>query len=150
MTNDSLTTDGLRAVALERLFMVTTDVITVMTGDGRFKDFNPAFENSLHWSLAELQGEPVMDLVHRGDRASTLAALAKLREGMASVSFENRYRAKDGSYIRFAWTTQFSGDCFFAIGRQLPESTLTARQRPGAEDIPETASLAKLAAVAIE
>ncbi|MDQ3830012.1 MAG: ATP-binding protein, partial [Candidatus Tectomicrobia bacterium] len=150
MTNDTLTTDGLRAAALERLFKVTTDVITVMTGDGRFKDFNPAFENSLHWSLAELQGEPVMDLVHRGDRASTLAALAKLREGMASVSFENRYRAKDGSYIRFAWTTQFSGDCFFAIGRQIHGSTLTARRGPGAEDTSETAILDKLAAVATE
>ena len=150
MTNDSLISDGSRAAALERLFMVTTDVITVMTGDGRFKDFNPAFENSLHWSIAELQGKPVMDLVHRGDRASTLAALAKLREGMASVSFENRYRAKDGSYIRFAWTTQFSGDCFFAIGRQIPGSTLAARRRPGAEDTSKTAILAKLAAVAIE
>src|SRR5918992_6325560 len=126
MTNDSLTTDGSRAAALECLFMVTTDVITVMTGDGRFKDFNPAFEHSLHWSIADLQGEPVMDLVHRGDRASTLAALAKLREGMASVSFENRYRAKDGSYIRFAWTTQFSGDCFFAIGRQIHGAKLAA------------------------
>ncbi len=150
MTNDNLTTDGLRAAALERLFKVTTDVITVMTGDGRFKDFNPAFEKSLHWSLAELQGEPVMDLVHRGDRASTLAALAKLREGMASVSFENRYRAKDGSYIRFAWTTQFSGDCFFAIGRQIHGSTLAARRGSGAEDTSETAILDKLAAVAIE
>src|SRR2546430_12245097 len=45
--------------------------------------------------------------------------------------------------MRFAWTTQFSGDCFSAIGRQIPRSARAARRGPGAEDTSETAILAK-------
>ena len=58
-----------------------------------------------------------MSLVHPDDRAATLAEIAMLSEGRTTLRFENRYRAKDGSYRLLSWTA-------------APEAVLSPRGRP--------------------
>jgi signal transduction histidine kinase/DNA-binding response OmpR family regulator len=52
----------------------------------------------------ELRRSPFLDFVHPDDRAPTLEAMSALTTGGRIVNFENRYRAKDGSYRWLQWS----------------------------------------------
>ena len=102
-----------------RFFDVTIDLMCIAGTDGYFKTTNPAFERELGWTEEELRKRPFFDFVHPDDIASTQREVAKLSEGIPTVSFENRYRCKDGSYKLLRWTSYPEGDVLFAIARVL-------------------------------
>jgi PAS domain S-box-containing protein len=102
-----------------RFFDVTIDLMCIAGTDGYFKTTNPAFERELGWTEEELRKRPFFDFVHPDDVASTQREVAKLSEGIPTVSFENRYRCKDGSYKLLRWTSYPEGDVLFAIARVL-------------------------------
>ncbi len=87
----------------DRFFDLSLDLLCVAGFDGYFKAVNPAWATALGWSLDELTAKPWLDFVHPEDRDETAAEGAKLFEGRISVSFENRYRTKHGSYRRLQW-----------------------------------------------
>jgi PAS domain S-box-containing protein len=86
------------------LFELSLQMLCIAGLDGYFKRVNPAFQQTLGYTPAELLSRPFVDLVHPEDREATLSELDKLAAGIPTVSFENRYRAKDGSYHWLAWT----------------------------------------------
>src|SRR5581483_327313 len=87
-----------------RFFALSLDLLCVAGFDGFFKDINPAWEATLGYSRAELLAEPFLSFVHPDDRPATAAETAKLIEGHVTLTFENRYRAKDGRYRSLLWT----------------------------------------------
>lgn len=70
-----------------------------------FNKVNPAFTTVLGYSKEELEGMPFLDFVHLDDLATTYHEIAKLSKGELTISFENRYRCKNGEYIILSWNT---------------------------------------------
>jgi PAS domain S-box-containing protein len=88
----------------DRFFTLTLDMLCIAGFDGYFKRLNPAFERTLGWTAEEMLAEPFVSFVHPADRERTVAESQKITAGTDTVTFENRYRCKDGSYKWFSWT----------------------------------------------
>jgi len=89
---------------LDRIFTFSSDLITVADFDGHFTRVNPAAERVLGYTADELLARPYLDLVHPDDREKTAAEAASVGHGKTTMSFENRFARKDGSYKVLEWT----------------------------------------------
>ena len=106
---------------LNRFFTYAVDLCCIAGVDGRFKRVNPAFQRVLGWPPEELLTKPFVDFVHPEDQSGTLAEVGKLSGGQTTLSFENRYRCKDGSYKRLQWTSypESGTGLLYAIAREV-------------------------------
>lgn len=89
----------------DRFFTLSIDLFCIAGFDGRFKRLNPAWERTLGYTTEELCSQPYLSFIHPDDREATIATAAKLLDGEHVISFENRYRCKDGSYKWLHWTS---------------------------------------------
>ena len=102
-----------RARADERarhFFDLSRDMLCTANMDGYFVELNDAWTYHLGYSLEELRAAPFVERVHPEDRERTEAEAAGLFEGGETMSFENRYQAKDGSWHWLRWSSQLSPD----------------------------------------
>jgi PAS domain S-box-containing protein len=90
---------------LDRFFRLSLDLLCVATFDGYFVRVNPAWQTVLGHSDETMRKSPFMDFVHPDDRYATTQAMSALVTGEHVVDFENRYRAKDGSYKWLQWVS---------------------------------------------
>jgi PAS domain S-box-containing protein len=106
---------------LDRFFTYAVDLCCIAGVDGRFKRINPAFERVLGWPSDQLLTQPFLDFVHPDDQSETVAEVSKLGSGQTTLSFTNRYRRKDGSYIKLHWTSypEPGTGLLYAIARQV-------------------------------
>jgi PAS domain S-box-containing protein len=118
-----------------RLFNLSLDLLCVAGFDGRLRQVNPAWTQTLGWTAEELTSRPMLDFIHPDDQATTQSARAKILRGESSRGFENRYRCKDGSYRWLSWSVHPLTDLqqVFAVahdvtGRRQIEETLNRTQ----------------------
>ena len=90
----------------DRFFDLSLDLLAIANFEGYFIRLNPAWEQTLGFTAAELMAQPYLDLVHPDDLAATLAAAQGLSAGQIALRFENRYRCKDGSYRWLSWSSR--------------------------------------------
>lgn len=107
----------------DQFFYLCTDLLCVGGFDGYFKRLNPSWEKKLGFTKAELLAKPYIEFVHPEDRSATLSAARKLCYGRESVSLENRYLCKDGSYKWLFWNVVPYNEeqLIYAIGRDITE-----------------------------
>jgi diguanylate cyclase (GGDEF)-like protein/PAS domain S-box-containing protein len=102
-----------RARADERarhFFDLSRDMLCTANMDGYFVELNDAWTHYLGYDLDELRSAPFVERVHPEDRERTEAEAVGLFEGAETLSFENRYQAKDGSWHWLRWSSQLSPD----------------------------------------
>lgn len=80
---------------------VTLNVIAGL--DGYFKRLNPTWTKLFGWTEEELKSKAFFDFVHPDDVDATLKAVSFMEAGNNLLSFENRYRCRDGSYRWLLW-----------------------------------------------
>ena len=107
----------------DRFFTLTHDMLCIAGFDGYFKRLNPAWEVTLGYSRRELLSKPLLDFIHPEDHEKTIAEIGRLALGHDTISFENRYRCKDGSYRWFLWNCRSLVDeqLIFASARDLTD-----------------------------
>lgn len=90
---------------LDRFFSISPDLFAIADFDGRFVKLNSAWESKLGYGRDELLARPFLDFVHPEDQNATAAEAAKLASGASTLSFENRYRRRDGRFVWLQWTS---------------------------------------------
>lgn len=108
----------------ERFFTLSIDLLCLVGFDGLFQRVNPAFKRMLGFTEAEMEGKAVLEFIHPDDHASTTAEVAKLARGAMTLSFENRYRCKDGTYRWISWTAVpfTENSTLYAVGHDITEN----------------------------
>ena len=119
---DDLETQMLRLREFRKFFDVSIDLMCIAGVDGYFKRTNPAFERTLGWTEEELLQRPFYDFVYPDDIAKTEREVATLAEGIPTISFENRFLCKDGSYIWLRWTSYPDAGVLYSIAHVLNEA----------------------------
>ena len=111
---------------LDRFFTLSLDLLCIADMQGHFLRLNRSWENTLGYSLAELQGCAYLDYVHPDDVAATLEVMSKLEsDGGDVLGFSNRYRCKDGSYRWIEWHSKpFQKTLIYAVARDVTEQKL--------------------------
>jgi diguanylate cyclase (GGDEF)-like protein/PAS domain S-box-containing protein len=130
-----------------RWFQMSRDLLCEVTFDGHFIHLNDAWHDTLGWSREELMSKSYLEFIHPADVEATISAST---QGMTSelVSFENRYRAKDGSWRWLLWSTRPDHDHIHAAGKDITErkqlEQLRARQLEHSEATARTDPLTSL------
>ena len=104
----------------DRWFSISDEMCAVANFEGYFTRVNAAWTDCLGYSSDELMGRPYVEFVHPDDLERTQAEAAGLADPEHStVHFENRYRAKDGSWHWLLWSSRSDGKAIYAAARDI-------------------------------
>jgi diguanylate cyclase (GGDEF)-like protein/PAS domain S-box-containing protein len=105
---------------LDLYFRSSLDLFCIADRAGIFRRVNPQWEATLGFSIAELEGQPILDFIHPEDQAATAATL-QLSAQDSILNFTNRYRCKDGSYRWIEWRSVPVKNLIYAAARDITE-----------------------------
>jgi PAS domain S-box-containing protein len=113
---------------MDQFFSMSLDLLCIANVAGQFTRVNPAWQEVLGWTAADLTAVPYLTLVHPDDTASTAHEAGKLADGGVTVNFENRYRSKDGTYRWLSWKAAASLDrgLVYAVARDVTDEKRAA------------------------
>ncbi len=119
-----------RSRELDRLFKLSTDILTVTAPDTTYLSVSPAWERITGIPVAETVGKSFLDFVHPDDLDATLAAGERLNEGVAVRAFEHRARRADGTWCWLSWrAAPRDGDGLaYSVGRDVTEEKAREEQ----------------------
>ncbi len=100
---------------------VSPDMMCILDREGRFHAVNPAWRQTLGWTREEMLGQPYLDFLHPDDIDRSMAAFEIVLRGEPVLRFENRYRARDGTFHWFSWVAVPEGDKFYCTVRDVTD-----------------------------
>ncbi|RAJ77415.1 PAS domain S-box-containing protein [Chitinophaga dinghuensis] len=106
-----------------KFFILSNDLVCLVTAEGNFSRVNPAFQKILGWKPTEVEGQSVFSFIHEGDIARAMEELRRLNQGINTVNFELRWKCANGNYAWIQWmaTPEGPGGDIFAIGRDITD-----------------------------
>ena len=113
---------------LNRFFSLEVGLLSISGLDGYFRMLSAGWENVLGYSTEELMSQPLFEVLHPEDVATTREAGERLRGGEHLVHFVNRYRTADGSYRSIAWRCSPAGDLVYSAAQDITDM-LAAEER---------------------
>ncbi|PYO77730.1 MAG: hypothetical protein DMD63_09990 [Gemmatimonadetes bacterium] len=115
----------------DRFFENAIDMICFLDFNGYFRRVNKAWERTLGYTREELTSRRFIEFVHPDDRERTLNQNAQVRGGGKALSFENRYRCKDGSYRWLRWNAAPDSpqNVIYGVARDITESKRAEEER---------------------
>ncbi len=138
--------DSELAHELSTFFDVSLDMLCIRDLDGFIVMVSQSWETALGYSVEELIGTRVLDLVHPDDLPNTRIS-AETVEGKVTgggiINFINRYRHKAGHYRRLEWRARRHGNRIYAVARDVTERIAMQEALVAAKEAAEAASRAK-------
>jgi PAS domain S-box-containing protein len=128
---------------LTTFFDVSLDMLCIRDSNFRFVKVNQAWANTLGYSIAELEGAPMLPLVHPDDTTETHGHMHRMRVEDEVMGFVNRYRHKDGSYRHLEWRARRVGDLVFGAARDVTERLALEAEMRAAQQAADAANQAK-------
>ena len=131
---------------LSTFFDVTLDMLVIRDLDGIVLKVSRSWETHLGWRAEELEGTPLLGLVHPDDMPGTLMSVVEgetRRPGDAILGQINRYRHRDGSYRTLEWRAHRSGDRIYGVARDVTDRVAAEQALNDAKAAAEAASRAK-------
>lgn len=110
-------------VKKNRFFTLSLDMFFIAGFDGYFKQLNPMCEKTLGLTTDQLSAKQWIEFIHPKDRQATIAQLQELSSSTETISFENRFRCKDGSYKWLLWNAAVCHEeqLIYATARDITE-----------------------------
>lgn len=125
-----------------RWFEMSNDMLCEASLEGYFTRLSDQWERSLGWTREELMSRPFVEFIHPDDLAATAAVAGALSERPDEVkNFENRYRAKDGSWRWLLWNSRSDEHRKYAVARDITDRKLLEQERQ--ELLDRVASMAR-------
>jgi PAS domain S-box-containing protein len=108
---------------LDRFFALSSEMLAVVSLDGRLKRANPALERLSGHTAAELASRTLGEFSHPDDRQDVEAGFGALLAGGESATFDCRLRTRDGRYValRISATPSPEHGVAYVVFRDLTE-----------------------------
>jgi PAS domain S-box-containing protein len=115
----------------DRFFNLSLELLCIAGFDGYFKRLNPVWERTLGYTRAELLAEPFLSFIHPDDREATMEVGRYGINTHSLISFENRYRCKDGTYRWFSWSVTMlpEQEIAYGVARDITERKKAEQER---------------------
>jgi PAS domain S-box-containing protein len=85
-------------------FRLSIELLAISNYEGVFTQTNPTWQKTLGYAESELHGHALQAFIHPEDLDATNETIGNILKAESSLYFENRFRAKDGSYRWLGWT----------------------------------------------
>lgn len=116
-----------------RLWALARDPFLIADKQGVWLAASPAWTDLLGWTQEEMVGRTSAWMEHPDDQELVREELHNLGCGLPTTRFENRFRARDGSYRTFSWTAVAENDLLYCVARDVTEHRAEAQARQEAE-----------------
>jgi len=137
------TADPGAARHLESFFDLSLDMLCIRDNEYRFVRANRAWETALGYTPEELEGVPMLSLIHPDDAPVTHGRMGTIHVEEKIVGFINRYRRRDGEYRSLEWRARRVGDIVFGVARDVTDRLTLEAEMEAARQAAEAANRAK-------
>ncbi|MGO4817976.1 PAS domain S-box protein [Flavobacterium sp. W22_SRS_FP1] len=110
--------DSLKAA--DKFFNMSLDIMVIASND-KFIKINNSLSKTLGYSEEELLNQPFQNYVHPEDKEITQKEIDKLKTGVSTIQFENRWICKDKSVKWLLWSASpdFKTGLLYAVAHDV-------------------------------
>ena len=112
------------ALAITTFFDVSLDLLVIRELDGRVVRASPSWETILGHRPEEMEGRPLLRLLHPDDHAATMESVVEVETRGPNdpvVGFINRYRHREGGYRLLEWRARRVGERIYGVARDVTD-----------------------------